>query len=154
VTVGVPLISPLPPIPETAPEELAPGRFQVIVFAQLRKCCGAQAGGCMSPDNDTTDERVFERLADYCSVMANPKRLAILWFLANGERSVGAIAEAIGVTIQNASQHLRVMRDRGAVENRQEGQTVLYRISSPKFLQASRLVREALAEQRRRSVEL
>lgn len=106
----------------------------------------------MGPEQSAIDEKVYERLADYCSVMANPKRLAIMWLLGEGERSVGEIAEAIGVSIQNASQHLRVMRDKGAVEFRPQGQTVLYRLSNPKFLQASRLVREALAEQSRKEV--
>lgn len=89
----------------------------------------------------------LESVADYCSVMANARRLAIMWLLGDGERSVGDIASNIGVSIQNASQHLRVMRDKGAVLHRQEAQTVLYRISNPKFLEASRLVREALQEQ-------
>jgi ArsR family transcriptional regulator len=108
----------------------------------------------MGPRRIASDERVFERMADYCSVMANPKRLAIMWLLGEGERSVGEIAEAIGVSIQNISQHLRVMRDKGAVACRPQGQTVFYRLANAKFLAASRLVREALSEQSRKEAEL
>ena len=89
----------------------------------------------------------FREIADYGSVMAHAKRLAILWLLGEGDLSVGEIADHIGVSMQNASQHLRVMRDRGAVVNRQEAQTVLYQISNRKFLTASRLIRVALQEQ-------
>ena len=112
----------------------------------------------MSPrkkqDAGVVDERVLEQIADYCSVMANAKRLAIMWLLGKGERSVGEIAEHIGASIQNTSQHLRVMRDKGAVSHRQEGQSVLYRIANRKFLDASRLVREALSEESRKHAAL
>ena len=106
------------------------------------------------PDAGTIDARALSRMADYCSVMAHAKRLAIMWHLGGDERSVGEIAEHIGASVQNTSQHLRVMRDKGAVTNRQVGQSVLYRIANRKFLDASRLVREALAEESRKHAAL
>ena len=97
-------------------------------------------------------EAVFARLADYCSVMSNPVRLQIMWFLGDDERSVGDIAKQVGVTLQNASQHLRVMRDKGALESRKEGQSVFYRLASPNFLAASRLILEALTKHWRKRI--
>ena len=44
--------------------------------------------------------------------------------------SVGEIAEQIGVTLQNTSQHLRLMKDKGVVESRRDGQTIFYRIAA------------------------
>jgi len=89
---------------------------------------------------------VFAVHADFCRVFSDAKRLRIYWFLEGKECSVGEIAEHLGVTMQNASQHLRVMRDKGAVAFRKQGQMILYRISNEKFLQASKLIREALLE--------
>lgn len=93
------------------------------------------------------DDSIFALHADFCQVLSDEKRLRIMWFLQDEERSVGEIAENIGATLQNTSQHLRVMRDKGAVTYRKVGQSVRYRIANPKFLQGARMVREGLLEE-------
>ena len=45
--------------------------------------------------------------AELCKVLTDPKRLALLDALRSGDRSVGDLAEAIGATLANTSQHLR-----------------------------------------------
>ncbi len=90
---------------------------------------------------------LFDVHAQFCRVLGDPKRLRIMWLLDDGERSVGELAEALGVTLQNVSQHLRVMRDKGAVTRRKEGQTAYYRIANPKFLAGAKLIREGLREE-------
>lgn len=92
--------------------------------------------------------------ANLCSVFSDEKRLRIMWFLGDGERRVNEIAEHIGISVQNASQHLRVMRDRGAVTYRKEGHAVYYRITNPKFSQGYQLIRQGLLEELRRLGEL
>ncbi len=69
-----------------------------------------------------------KRQADFCAVFDNPRRILILWALAEQERSVGEIAEVIQASLQNTSQHLRLMRDRGILTSRRDGSTVYYRI--------------------------
>jgi DNA-binding transcriptional ArsR family regulator len=69
------------------------------------------------------------RQADICSIFSNAKRILILWVLEQKELSVGEIAAEIGTSIQNASQHLRLMKDRDIVKSRRVGQTVYYRIA-------------------------
>jgi DNA-binding transcriptional ArsR family regulator len=49
--------------------------------------------------------------------------------LQTQEMSVGEIAEQIGATLQNTSQHLRLMKDKGFVKFRRDGQTVYYQLS-------------------------
>lgn len=93
------------------------------------------------------DRDIFARHADFCRVFGDEMRLRIMCFLGEGERSVGEIAEHIGRSMQNTSQHLRVLRDKGAVEQRREGQNVLYRIANPKFLAGCTLIRQGLLEQ-------
>ena len=93
---------------------------------------------------------IFDAHADFCRVFSDAKRISILWLLGDGEHSVGDIAQHLGVSMQNASQHLRVMRDKGAVEFHKQGQVVLYRLSNRKFLQASKLIRDGLKEQSRK----
>ncbi len=90
---------------------------------------------------------IFMVHADFCRVFSDPKRIRILWFLGTKQRSVSEIAKHLGVSMQNASQHLRVMRDKGAVDFHKEGQTVFYAVSNKKFIEASKLIRKGLLEE-------
>jgi DNA-binding transcriptional ArsR family regulator len=78
--------------------------------------------------------------ADYCTVFSNPRRVLILWALANQELSVGEIAKYIHASIQNTSQHLRLMKDRGILTARRSGPTVYYSLSSSQMLQTCGLL--------------
>jgi DNA-binding transcriptional ArsR family regulator len=93
------------------------------------------------------DDSVFAVHADFCQIFSDEKRLRIMWFLGEGERSVSEIASHLGASLQNTSQHLRVMRDKGAVTFRKVGQSVLYRIANPKFLLGIETVRKGLLEE-------
>lgn len=52
-----------------------------------------------------------------------------MWTLGKKEMSVSDIAAAIGATLQNTSQHLRLMKDRNIVQSRREEHTICYRIA-------------------------
>ncbi len=92
------------------------------------------------------DDQIFKVHADFCGALANEKRLKILWLLSQGKKSVGEIANEVGITIANTSQHLRVLRDKGAVLEEKKGQNVYYRISNPKFIKGCGLIREGIIE--------
>ncbi|BDG59102.1 ArsR/SmtB family transcription factor [Caldinitratiruptor microaerophilus] len=101
-----------------------------------------------------TDRRLLELQASLCRVLANTKRLEILYALEHGERSAGELARAVETTPANLSQHLALMRQHGLVEARREGLNVYYRLTSPVILDACRAVREALVQnlERQRSL--
>ena len=67
--------------------------------------------------------------AEIHQVLGNPTRLLIIRSLVENEMSVGELAEQIGATMQNTSQHLRLMRDKGILEARRDGQTIFYQIA-------------------------
>ena len=71
-----------------------------------------------------------EEQAELHHILSNPSRLLILRSLAEQALSVGDIAEKIGATLQNTSQHLRLMKDKGVLEARRDGQTVFYQIAT------------------------
>ncbi len=73
--------------------------------------------------------------AEICSIFSNPRRVLILWALSEGELTVSDIAHAVGISIQNASHHLRLMRDRGVLDAKRQGQHILYRIRPTPRLQ-------------------
>jgi DNA-binding transcriptional ArsR family regulator len=72
-----------------------------------------------------------EQTADLYRVLANPRRLIILWALEHKELSVGQLAEVVGASLQSTSQHLRLMRERGILCSRRQGQTIYYHIEGP-----------------------
>lgn len=78
--------------------------------------------------------------ADICKVLTDPKRLMLLDTLRGGERSVGELAVAIGVTLPNASQHLAVLRSAGLVDGRRTGTTVNYRLAEPAITTACDII--------------
>ena len=83
--------------------------------------------------------------AELCKVLTDPKRLMILDSLRHDERTVGELAEAIGVTLPNASQHLAVMRNAGLVEGRRAGTTINYRLAEPTIVDACDIVQRIVA---------
>jgi len=72
---------------------------------------------------------LFSQFARVAKAMSNGYRLELLEFLAQGERSVDALAQASGLTVANTSQHLHQLRQTGLVTNRKEGHRVYYRLS-------------------------
>lgn len=79
-------------------------------------------------------ETLFAGFAAVAKAAAHPCRLALLEQLAQGERSVEALAERVGVSVANASQHLQAMRRAGLVGARRDGKFVFYRLSDDSVL--------------------
>ncbi len=63
--------------------------------------------------------------------MAHPTRIHIIECLRDRELSVSQILETISVEPANASQHLAVLRGKGLVVNRKEGNQVYYSLRDP-----------------------
>jgi DNA-binding transcriptional ArsR family regulator len=61
-------------------------------------------------------------------VLAEPRRLAILELLREGERPVGDLVTQLGTSQPAVSKHLRVLKDAGLVSVRVDAQRRLYRI--------------------------
>ena len=74
---------------------------------------------------------VFAAFAEIAKALGHAHRLELLELLAQGERSVEAVAERAGLSIANASQHLRLMRRAGLLASRRDGKHVLYCMSDP-----------------------
>jgi DNA-binding transcriptional ArsR family regulator len=67
--------------------------------------------------------------ADAFNAVAEPRRRQILDVLAGGERPVNDLVSALGLTQPQVSKHLRVLREVGAVDVRDEGRRRLYRLN-------------------------
>ncbi len=67
--------------------------------------------------------------ADAFNALAEPRRRQIVDVLAGGERSVNEVVRALGFAQPQVSKHLRVLREVGVVEVRDEGRQRLYRMN-------------------------
>ena len=91
-------------------------------------------------------KQIFEHLARVGKGLAHAARLDLLEALAQGERSVDALARTCGMPIPNTSHHLLVLKDCGLAASRKEGLQVFYRLAVPEVTMAVAAVRR-IAEQ-------
>ena len=90
--------------------------------------------------NTSAKEHERVRSAAVARALGDPKRLCVLESLAAGEASVGELASRVACQVPNMSQHLSVLRSAGLVTARRDGNTVFYRLSDPRVLEACQLL--------------
>ena len=84
----------------------------------------------------------IEKSVQCIKAIAHPFRLSILALLAEGEKNVQELTEALGTSQSNVSQHLFQMRARDLVTTRREGNMIYYTITNPKMLKLMALMKE------------
>jgi DNA-binding transcriptional ArsR family regulator len=67
--------------------------------------------------------------ADAFNAVAEPRRRQILDALSGGERPVGDLVRLLGLAQPQVSKHLRVLREVGAVDVREDGRQRVYRVN-------------------------
>jgi DNA-binding transcriptional ArsR family regulator len=92
---------------------------------------------------DVEAQEMAARQASVCGIFSNAKRVLILWALMEQEMSVSEIAASIEASLQNTSQHLRLMEDKGILVSYREGQKVYYGIVDHDLMKDCRLLRQA-----------
>ena len=75
-------------------------------------------------------DKLFDAFASVAKVLGSGRRAEIVDVLAQGERPVDEIAEEIGQSIANASQHPQQPLRAGPVRTRREGMRIDYPLSS------------------------
>lgn len=83
------------------------------------------------------DSRTAEQFSKIFKAVADPTRQKLMMLLReHGESNVGDIAKALSVAQPTASQHLRILKETGAVLSRKAGQQVYYRVCSVRLCDA------------------
>ncbi|MFC1993151.1 ArsR/SmtB family transcription factor [Chloroflexota bacterium] len=96
---------------------------------------------------DEVKTEVLRLQAELCKSLSNPKRLHIIQELRAGERTVGELADILGLKQSNTSQHLAILRKINVVFPRKAGSMAYYKLAHPKIAEACDLVHEVIAEQ-------
>jgi ArsR family transcriptional regulator len=84
----------------------------------------------MNPDL----KELASRQAELCKLFGNASRILIVWSLSNRELPVSVIADEVGTSLQNISQHLSLLKEHGVVCARRDGQTIYYRIADEEWI--------------------
>jgi ArsR family transcriptional regulator, virulence genes transcriptional regulator len=75
-------------------------------------------------------EAAADQASELLKALSNRHRLLLVCQLIGGERSVGELAELLGLRDSAVSQHLALLRKDGVVAARRDGQTIHYSIAS------------------------
>ncbi len=92
--------------------------------------------------------------AEVLRTLASPRRLEILRRLAAGPCEVGRLADDLGLSQPNVSQHLAVLRGSGLVDADRDGREVRYQLTDPDVMVACEIMRGVLERRLRRLAEL
>jgi rhodanese-related sulfurtransferase/DNA-binding transcriptional ArsR family regulator len=85
--------------------------------------------GVVTAPGDGPKQSLYRQFAEVAKALGHGHRLEILELLAQGEQSVEALAERAGLSVANASQHLRLMRRSGLLASRRAGKHIFYGLS-------------------------
>jgi ArsR family transcriptional regulator len=87
-------------------------------------------------------EEDLNRTTQSIKAMAHPLRLKILFTLNDHEASVNDIADSVGTSQSNISQHLSIMREKGLLTSRKVSNQVFYRIDDSRTLSLINMIQD------------
>jgi ArsR family transcriptional regulator, virulence genes transcriptional regulator len=92
------------------------------------------------------NQDLFKLKADISKAFSDPKRLMIITELRDGEKSVGELVEALEISQAVVSRELGILKSRGVVKPRREGNNIYYSLTSLRICEACDIVHEVLVE--------
>ncbi|MER7008568.1 metalloregulator ArsR/SmtB family transcription factor [Dactylosporangium sp. NPDC000555] len=95
--------------------------------------------------------RLYDAFAFSGKALSSGKRLELLDVLAQGERTVDALAKATGLNLTTASAHLQTLKQTGFVATRRDGVRIHYRLAGHDVAELLALLRK-VAEQHQTNV--
>jgi len=100
------------------------------------------------------EQEVSALHAEICAGLADPKRILILYALAEAPCNVTELAAALGLPQPLVSRHLKVLRERGMAVALRRGQNVEYRLGDRRLIEALDLLRGVLRDNLGRRFDL
>lgn len=99
-----------------------------------------------TPQRRQAKDALFEGFATIARALSSGRRVEIIEVLAQGERTVEHVADAIGQSVANTSHHLRTLARAGLVTTRREGTHIHYRLASDQVSEMWLALRDLAAE--------
>ena len=98
-------------------------------------------------DKDKLEQEINVMHDRICSALGDPKRILILYLLAEEGRCVNEICEALNLPQSTVSRHLRIRRERELVRTERNGTSINYSLADHRIIAALDLMRGILASQ-------
>jgi len=89
-----------------------------------------------------------------CQAVSEPRRIMILYALAERPHHVTALAEKLDIPQPTVSRHLRLLRQQGLVETERQGTAVTYTLTEPRVIEVLDTMRQILADALGKQAEL
>ncbi len=95
-------------------------------------------------DAEVVDEQALAQASMVLKALSHPLRLKILCLLGDSGREVSAleIVAILGASQSNVSQHISIMRGKGIITARKDGNRVMYRIRDGRMLGLFHMMRD------------
>ncbi|MGD8813741.1 MAG: metalloregulator ArsR/SmtB family transcription factor [Anaerolineales bacterium] len=90
------------------------------------------------------EKEIYRLHSRLCAGLADPKRILMLYRLAEKPQCVNEISSTLGISQPSASRHLRHLRERGLVVAERDAQSVIYSLPDQRIIEALDLLREIL----------
>jgi len=91
--------------------------------------------------------------ADICSAIADPWRILLIYALSEQPYTVNELANQLELSQPATSRHLKVLRERGLVQARRQGNSVEYSLIDTRLIVALELLRHVLRDRIARRLE-
>jgi ArsR family transcriptional regulator len=92
--------------------------------------------------------------ADFCSALADTRRLLLIYALNEGPKNVTELTEVIEASQPAVSRHLKMLRERGLVRAKREGVNVTYSLADDRLIEALDLLRAVMRDRLTEQAEL
>ena len=96
--------------------------------------------------SQTLVQEITQLHADFCSALADPTRLILLYALAEKPMNVSELTQELNQPQPTISRHLKVLRDRGLVTAERQGMTVEYSLADHRVVDALDILRSIMRD--------
>jgi ArsR family transcriptional regulator len=91
-------------------------------------------------------EEVNQLHANICNGLADPIRILLLYKLSEDPSSVNDLANSVNLSQPTVSRHLKILRERGLVIPKRNGQFVYYHLADARIIEALDLMRSVMSD--------
>ncbi|NOY14252.1 MAG: winged helix-turn-helix transcriptional regulator [Deltaproteobacteria bacterium] len=81
-------------------------------------------------------EEELQHLAEFYKLLGSPVRLKIIFALGKGELCVCDLAHILGLSMPATSQQLKLLRQQGLLNHRNDGRMSYYSLTKPRLFEA------------------
>jgi ArsR family transcriptional regulator len=96
--------------------------------------------------SSTLTQEINSLHADFCSALADPTRLLLLYALAEAPRNVSELTHELSQPQPTISRHLKILRDRGLVTATRQGTMVQYSLTNHRIIDALDILRSVMRD--------